>query len=369
MRLRRLCITGLFSLWAIFVLPATMALARDQRHALPLLMVATALPIGVMLLRHFALSSRLYRRNRELQEKVTQLQLAEQLAGVGRWSVDIATRRHRWSEEVCTIVGVPPGTPPTEELLAGLLVDGLKQMETTFYSHRTDREPFIVEFEVENPLRGTRILRARASNSFSAEGAREQVFMVVQDATYEYLRVAAAERERAEAVAREEEAQLLANTDVLTGLANRRAAMATLDRAIMTARRCRGELGLIVFDIDHFKQVNDEYGHTIGDRVLAEVGRIAARNARDGQLAARIGGEEFLMILAGAPELAVTGAAERLRLAIEAGTSMAPLPNVTVSVGQAMLGPGDTSLTLFARADEALYAAKRGGRNRVALAA
>lgn len=325
--------------------------------------------IALIAARHLLLSRRLDRRNRELTDNLTQLRLAEQLAGLGRWCVDIASRQHRWSEEVCPIVGLPPQTPPTPALLERLMPEGLRQMETTFYRHRSDREPFVVEFEVESPERGTRLLRARASNSHSPEGVREQVFMVVQDVTEEYLRVLTAERARAEAIAREAEATRQANTDALTGLPNRRAAMAALDRAIIAARRGEGTIGLIVFDIDHFKQVNDSHGHVVGDRVLAEVGRIAARNAREGQMAARIGGEEFMMILAGAGEAAVGEAAERLRLAIETGTSLAPMPTVTVSIGQAMLRPRDTSLTLFARADAALYAAKRAGRNCVAQAA
>ena len=369
MRNRWLCLSVIIAIWALLALPAGVALAEGRAHARFWLIAATLVPMATVIVRHLVLSYRLDLRNRELSENLTQLQLAEQLAGVGRWSVDISTRQHRWSEEVCAIVGVPPDTPPCEELLAELLPEGLRQMETTFYSHRSDREPFVVEFEIENPSLGTRILRAKACNAHSPDGVREQVFMVVRDVTEEYTRVASAERDRAEALAREEEARQLANTDALTGLANRRAAMAAVDRAIVAARSCGGDLGLIVFDIDHFKLVNDTHGHTVGDRVLAEVGRIAARNSREGQMAARVGGEEFLLILTDAPEDAVAGAAERLRLAIEAGTALSPVPRVTVSVGRAMLGAGDTSLTLFARADEALYAAKRGGRNRVALAA
>ncbi|MEZ5681975.1 MAG: sensor domain-containing diguanylate cyclase [Erythrobacter sp.] len=359
----------IIAIWALLALPAGLLLADGGAHPSLWLGIATIVPMMAIIVRHLMLSFRLDQKNRELSENLTQLQLAEQLAGVGRWSVDIPTRQHRWSEEVCAIVGVPIGTPPGADLLGKLMPDGLRQMETTFYSHRNDREPFVVEFEIENPHSGTRVLRAKARNSHSPEGAREQVFMVVRDVTEEYTRVATAERDRAEALAREEEARRLANTDALTGLPNRRAAMAALDRAIIAARAGRSGLGLIVFDIDHFKRVNDTHGHAVGDRVLAEVGRIAARNCREGQLAARVGGEEFLMILSDASEPAVSGAAERLRLAIEAGTALAPLPGVTVSLGRAMLGPGDTSLTLFARADEALYAAKKGGRNRVALAA
>lgn len=365
----RLRVSVLVVLWALFAVPAAKAVVRGSAFAVPLLVLATLLPLAGAVLCNRVLVLRFKRKNRALQEDITQMQRVEQLAGIGRWCIDLVTGRHRWSEEICTIVGIPPGSAPDDDLLSELMEDGLKQMEATFQTHQNDREPFVVEFEVEHPQDGTRILRARASNTFSPEGEREQVFMVVRDVTDEYARVASAERDRAEALAREEEAQRLANTDALTGLGNRRAAMVALDRAIMAARQSGDALGLILFDIDHFKRVNDTHGHAVGDRVLAEVGRITSRNARSGQFPARVGGEEFMLIMTGVPEPAVAGAAERLRLAIEAGTSMAPVPGVTVSIGRAMLAQGDTSLTLFARADAALYAAKRGGRNRVALAA
>ena len=295
--------------------------------------------------------------------------LADELAGIGRWSFDPATGRHRWSREFCRIAGLSPMTAPEAKCLQELMPQGLQQMQITLAGHAQDRETYAVEFEIENPQLGTRLLRARARNIFSPEGICEQVLMVVRDVTEEYSQVARIEQERAAAVREADEARQLANTDALTGLANRRSAMQALDREIMRARQSGGPLALLVFDVDHFKAVNDTHGHAQGDLVLAEIGGIIRRQKRDGQFAARVGGEEFLMILPGADARAASAAAERLRLAIDHGTRMADAPSVTVSVGHAALGQGDTSLTLFARADEALYAAKRGGRNQVRLAA
>ncbi|MBX7495448.1 GGDEF domain-containing protein [Qipengyuania sp. 6B39] len=304
-----------------------------------------------------------------LSDIASDLTLAEEMAGFGRWSVDLVSGRHGWSPAFCKIAGLPPETPPDARLLERLLPDGLQQMHTTFHGHRHDRDGYVVEFEIENPKLGTRVLRARARNVFSPEGVAEHVLMVARDVTDEYTRVARIQQEKHDALREAAEARRIANTDVLTGLANRRSAMAALDRAVVASRLGGKPLGLIVFDIDHFKAINDTHGHATGDRVLAEIGRIAALQARDGQCAARIGGEEFLLILPGANETAAAGAAERLRLAVESGTAMAGIPAVTASIGHAMLGPSDTSLTLFARADAALYAAKKAGRNRVALAA
>ena len=171
------------------------------------------------------------------------------------------------------------------------------------------------------------------------------------------------------ALATARRAQELANTDPLTGLANRRYAMSEIDRAIMVARRHKKPLSLIVFDLDHFKSVNDTHGHVAGDRVLAKVARLAQLLVPEGGLAARFGGEEFVILLPSADTKAACDFAQKLRWTIETGSAVEDLPGVTASIGYAAFEPTDTSLTLFARADAALYEAKQAGRNLVRMAA
>lgn len=301
----------------------------------------------------------------ELSRSVAQLETAQGLAGYGRWCIEIKPRRHLWSEEMWHLAGLPSGTPPREDILEQIMPVGLAQIETVLDAHAGDREPFVIEFEVAERGVNTRILRSRARNLFSEEGVREQVFMVVKDVSETY----ALRRDRDEALERAAQAQRDANTDALTGLANRRYTMAELDRAVMEARRDERPLSLIVFDIDHFKLVNDKHGHPVGDKVIAMVGEIAMRQAREFDIVGRIGGEEFLWLLPDCDSEAALRAAERLRWAIEAGTHSAPIHSITISAGHAEIEAGDASLILFARADAALYEAKRGGRNRVARAA
>jgi diguanylate cyclase (GGDEF)-like protein len=158
-------------------------------------------------------------------------------------------------------------------------------------------------------------------------------------------------------------------TDTLTGLATRRHFIAASEREIAASRRGGGELSLLVLDVDHFKRVNDEHGHAVGDLVLVQLGATARLVLRQADLAGRIGGEEFGVLL---PQTGVKGAyeiAERLRAAIAATPVSAeggvPVP-FTVSIGVATLEPGDESLAaLMDRADQAMYQAKREGRNRV----
>jgi diguanylate cyclase (GGDEF)-like protein len=158
-------------------------------------------------------------------------------------------------------------------------------------------------------------------------------------------------------------------TDALTGLHNRRWLDDRLVRMVARHARAATPLSLLVVDIDHFKGINDCHGHAAGDAVLAAVARTVMTSMRPTDLAARYGGEEIVVIL---PETQLAGAvvaADRLRRRIADTTVEAPsgshLPAVTVSIGVAELRPGETAEALFARADAALYAAKRAGRDRV----
>lgn len=134
------------------------------------------------------------------------------------------------------------------------------------------------------------------------------------------------------------------------------------------AGRYRRPLALAVLDIDHFKAVNDRHGHAVGDRIIAGLGVTLATDKRAVDIAARWGGEEFVVLF---PETPLDGAevvAERLRASVEAASYAEGVP-VTVSIGIAVAAPDDEPSALFERADAALYAAKHGGRNRVVVAA
>jgi diguanylate cyclase (GGDEF)-like protein len=153
-----------------------------------------------------------------------------------------------------------------------------------------------------------------------------------------------------------------AETDSLTGLFNRRA-------LFERARRLPATVSVIVFDIDHFKQVNDSHGHQMGDRVLQRFAAILATSVRDGDLAARIGGEEFAILLPYASERIATMVAERVRQSFgdQRFISQNGHFNSTVSVGVSCMAGHADLLNIMRKADAALYEAKRSGRNRVVL--
>ncbi|WP_260922915.1 diguanylate cyclase [Novosphingobium sp. 9] len=168
------------------------------------------------------------------------------------------------------------------------------------------------------------------------------------------------------------ELQKLALTDELTALANRRAFLTELDRAAASARRSSAPLAVAIFDIDHFKRINDEYGHLCGDEALREVARRASACMRGGDLVARIGGEEFAVLLPATSTEAALVACERLRKAMT--EHPVPLGNgtqvrLTISTGLAEMRGEDSAEQTIARADAALYAAKQDGRDMVRRAA
>jgi diguanylate cyclase (GGDEF)-like protein len=165
--------------------------------------------------------------------------------------------------------------------------------------------------------------------------------------------------------------QRAASTDYLTGLANRRTVAEAGERALHAARRLEAPLAVAILDADHFKRVNDTYGHAAGDRVLQHLAQLLEGTARRSDLPGRFGGEEFLLLLEGADAAMALAAAGRFRSALQAqpleldGQPLA----VTVSIGVAVLAPEDRHFDdLVRRADAALYAAKTAGRDRIHLA-
>lgn len=169
-----------------------------------------------------------------------------------------------------------------------------------------------------------------------------------------------------------EESIALASTDALTGVFNRRYLDAHLDNMLQRALEQRKPLSVLFCDIDHFKQLNDTYGHAAGDQVLIEFTQRMTRNLRSLDLVARIGGEEFVVVMPDTPPDRALRIAERLRHKVEQElfpvTGAEPLA-VTISVGvTTSTGQDHAGGEVLRRADEAMYRAKKSGRNRVVVA-
>jgi diguanylate cyclase (GGDEF)-like protein len=355
--------------------PPAAFLTFDQRLAGLLLqsymiaMLATSVPLAALLMAHDRLALRLKARNSKMRESLTWLGMAEEVARIGRWRFHPATGAQDWSRQLFLIHGMdrPRGGDPGD--VKHMLPDGGKELFGLLKHHAQDRARYSFEFRVRTPQGDERILKMHATNEFDEECRLKSRFGVVIDVTEHHQRQDALDKERTRAMRLAAEAQYLAHTDPLTGLANRRRTMTQLDKFIARCEVEDRKLALIVFDIDHFKQVNDSFGHQVGDDVLVRVSDIARGEVRASDLIGRTGGEEFVWMLPDATLEEATNAAERLRRAIESGSGKGGLPTVTASIGYAMWRPGDDAGIVFGRADAALYEAKDAGRNTVQKAA
>lgn len=168
-----------------------------------------------------------------------------------------------------------------------------------------------------------------------------------------------------------DEMHRLASTDAMTGLSNRRSGMLRLAQLQAEAAASGQPLTIGFLDVDHFKSINDTYGHDIGDQVLVAVSRVLAESVRSIDDAARMGGEEFMLLLPGVDSEAALARMEAIRERLTQIQLRAAAPglNVTASIGVAQWGRQDNdAVSLLRRADQAMYTAKQAGRNRVHLA-
>jgi diguanylate cyclase (GGDEF)-like protein len=176
----------------------------------------------------------------------------------------------------------------------------------------------------------------------------------------------------AELRALNERLEHLAITDPLTGLLNRRALFEAMRREMAREQRHSRALSLIVIDVDHFKRVNDRYGHAAGDAVLQRLAATASRTVRESDVVARYGGEEFVVLAPDTDEAQAVALAERIRSALASASVDVGGDTIrfTASFGVATMRDADREpQQVLQRADRALYAAKAAGRDRVVLEA
>lgn len=163
---------------------------------------------------------------------------------------------------------------------------------------------------------------------------------------------------------------VLASIDSLTGIFNRRTLLDTLEQEILRAKRYSLSFGIIIFDIDYFKKINDSYGHPAGDKVLKIICDILKMHIRINDILGRYGGEEFLILLPEAELEHTMSAAEKVRTLL----SDTPIPydssrlRITASFGVTCYRENDDIKSIIARADGALYESKKNGRNRITVA-
>lgn len=298
-------------------------------------------------------------REQVLRNKEHQLRNAARIAQLGTWEWDLEEGESVWSDELYRILGLSRQThAPSDWAFLSLV-------------HPQERDQMAEAVELaaqggQDVERDCTLVLADGSHkhvhfqaevSRAPEGRAVSLLCTVQDIS---------ERKRMEAELRE-----LAATDALTGLPNRRHFLLQLGSELARVQRQPSlKSALLMLDLDHFKLVNDTYGHGVGDAVLRHFAELAGNEMRKVDTLGRLGGEEFAILL---PDTDLPGAqfvAERLRQRVEASAFLSKGQPValTVSIGIGLVDPADHSLeAVLARCDQALYLAKRKGRNRVEL--
>lgn len=192
----------------------------------------------------------------------------------------------------------------------------------------------------------------------------EEIITPIMDAQGEIEYFVATSQDITERVFMQEELQKLATVDSLTGIYNRYKTNDEIEIEIGRHKRYGEDFALVMFDIDHFKTVNDTYGHEIGDHVLQEISSVVAKEIRESDRFGRWGGEEFMLILPKLNREEALHVSEKLRMKI-ARHDFRNVGQITVSIGVTVFASKDTKETLLKRVDDALYRAKDEGRNRV----
>ncbi len=229
-----------------------------------------------------------------------------------------------------------------------------------------EQRPYLLRFKNYQPITGLEDFMYQNTTLMPLKGLNgriEQICLIIYDVTD-----VATNRRQLQAA--NKELQRLSSTDRLTGLFNRGHWEEMLRQDYARHRRYDRNAALVMFDIDHFKNINDSYGHQAGDAVIQQTAELVRQCMRDADIAGRYGGEEFVVLLPDTDSEGATTFAERLRQAIEAHAvhHEEHLIRFTVSLGIADLSlPTNGYAQLIERADQALYASKASGRNRVSL--
>ncbi|MGY6630425.1 MAG: sensor domain-containing diguanylate cyclase [Wenzhouxiangella sp.] len=292
-----------------------------------------------------------------LTESDARLNLALEGADLGLWHWDVEEHHFEFSARAASLLGYRPDqiahtlrsiidlTHPDDR---GQLIDAMSQH---LDGHQKSFEHRVRMLR----SRGTycwMLVRGRVTKRDEGSGKPLRVSGTMMDVT----RWKALERRLT----------VLATTDELTGLLNRRSGSALLDATIEDSRKNDQPLSLVLFDIDHFKALNDQCGHQAGDRALEQLGRILKKNLRSSDRAIRWGGEEFVVVLPSTPAKGALAQAQRLFQQI---SSLPPVAEeagpLTASMGVVTWQPGEDAQALVKRADRLMYDAKQAGRARI----
>jgi diguanylate cyclase (GGDEF)-like protein/PAS domain S-box-containing protein len=284
-----------------------------------------------------------------LQRSEAELNLAQSIARVGSWNYNLATGRIEGSEEAYRMFGIPPRAVDLDTVMAIVHPDD-RELTMSALHTAIAGNGFEVEFRIV--VSGdTRWISARARLEYGADGKPATVLGTTQDITeHKYA---------------EDRINYLAHFDVLTGLPNRILLDERINYAISMAKRSNEHIALLFIDLDHFKDINDTLGHSVGDAVLVQLAKRLQQALRDQDVVSRLGGDEFIVMLPDTDARGITLVVQKLLDVVAQPYQIEEYDlNLTASIGIAMYPEdGDQLESLSRSADTAMYRAKQDGRN------
>lgn len=321
-----------------------------------LALLVSTLPVALSLAQH----------RRDLEEIATSkklLEAAERAAKVGHWRHDSGTDTIFWSEEAGRLIARVPLPATLADMVAMFHTDDRQRIAGLLATAQATGIPFSFEARIDRFDGSPAYFECRNEVEFDPASGLPCVFGTIMDVTERTETMRELERARQRAETEAARVRILAETDHLTGLANRRKILADLADLVDGVENGSPPVVAAIFDLDHFKAINDEFGHEAGDRTLVAFAEILSATLPSDCLIGRLGGEEFLAIFPGYRSAAVLDRCETVGPTLAASASPdAGLQPVTASIGIAQLEPGWSDKRLLKAADDALYAVKRGGR-------
>jgi diguanylate cyclase (GGDEF)-like protein len=301
------------------------------------------------------------------------LKMAQAIARIGHWEWDMISGHFICSEEMCRILGLECKNSTVEKdvFLQAVHPDDRKRV-ATHLSNVMAGNGFDIEYRIILPDGEIRVLHGLGQTIYSDACRQTKIIGTLQDLhERDQTKMLGVIQDITERKVLEDKLEEQANTDFLTGCDSRRHFLERAEQEFSRIRRYGGEMSMLMLDLDHFKKINDSYGHQVGDTTLQILVQACKALLREVDVFGRLGGEEFAIMLPETGSERALEVAERLCHAVamaEVPLENAPPIHFTTSIGVAVLTAEDIRIdTLLNRADRALYRAKNAGRNRVGI--
>jgi diguanylate cyclase (GGDEF)-like protein len=320
-------------------------------------------------------NARTYQRIKEgevaLRKSERSLKMAQAMAHLGHWELDVSTGDIRWSDETYRILGYQPENhAPSYDTFCQAIHPEDRARVASHIAAARDGASFDIEFRIILPDQRVRAIHGMGELMLLGAQAQPQIIGTLVDVTApEEAELLGVIQDITDHKELQRKLEQEAHTDALTGCANRRYFLELAEHEVARARRYSKQISVLMLDLDHFKDINDRHGHPVGDLVLQRLVQIGRATLRAEDTLGRLGGEEFAILLPETGSQKALEVAERLCRAVAA--TEVPVPGkpalrFTASIGVATLAPDDFSIgAVLGRADLALYEAKSAGRNRV----